>query len=79
MPDPAVADCVVPAGWASAWFVSNLAFTAIFVLEMALKLVAYGGFYLYDVWNVFDGFIVFVSVLDIAIDPRAHTYTHVTA
>ncbi|XP_038675349.1 voltage-dependent T-type calcium channel subunit alpha-1H isoform X3 [Scyliorhinus canicula] len=52
--------------------VSNHIFTAIFVLEMALKVVALGFFsgenaYLQSSWNILDGILVFVSVIDIIV------------
>ncbi|XP_067912589.1 voltage-dependent T-type calcium channel subunit alpha-1H isoform X1 [Heterodontus francisci] len=52
--------------------VSNHIFTAIFVVEMALKVVALGFFsgenaYLQSSWNILDGILVFVSVIDIIV------------
>uniref|UniRef100_UPI00398E85C5 voltage-dependent T-type calcium channel subunit alpha-1H n=1 Tax=Pristiophorus japonicus TaxID=55135 RepID=UPI00398E85C5 len=52
--------------------VSNYIFTAIFVVEMALKVVAQGFFssenaYLQSSWNILDGILVFVSVIDIIV------------
>ncbi|XP_069760962.1 voltage-dependent T-type calcium channel subunit alpha-1H [Narcine bancroftii] len=52
--------------------VSNYIFTAIFVVEMALKVVALGFFsgesaYLQSSWNILDGILVFVSVIDIVV------------
>uniref|UniRef100_A0A4X1W1A4 Ion transport domain-containing protein n=1 Tax=Sus scrofa TaxID=9823 RepID=A0A4X1W1A4_PIG len=41
--------------------VSNYIFTAIFVGEMTLKIVSLGS------WNVLDGFLVFVSIIDIVV------------
>ena len=45
-------------------------FTTIFVVEMVLKLIAYGAFtapdgYFLDGWNILDGFIVFTSVISL--------------
>eukprot|EP00095_Tigriopus_kingsejongensis_P007143 maker-scaffold300_size216557-snap-gene-0.14 protein:Tk07143 transcript:maker-scaffold300_size216557-snap-gene-0.14-mRNA-1 annotation:"voltage-dependent t-type calcium channel subunit alpha-1g" len=46
--------------------VSNLAFSAIFAVEMALKLGAYGLFrYISDGFNVFDGVIVIFSSMEL--------------
>uniref|UniRef100_A0A8C4SBJ3 Voltage-dependent T-type calcium channel subunit alpha-1H n=1 Tax=Erpetoichthys calabaricus TaxID=27687 RepID=A0A8C4SBJ3_ERPCA len=50
--------------------VSNYIFTAIFVAEMTVKVVALGFFsgentYLQSSWNILDGVLVFVSVIDI--------------
>ncbi|XP_022452250.1 voltage-dependent T-type calcium channel subunit alpha-1I isoform X6 [Delphinapterus leucas] len=52
--------------------VSNYIFTAIFVGEMTLKVVSLGLYfgeqaYLHSSWNVLDGFLVFVSVIDIVV------------
>eukprot|EP00755_Sulcionema_specki_P002765 Sspe_Gene.27001::Locus_11437_Transcript_3_5_Confidence_0.286_Length_6396::g.27001::m.27001 len=56
--------------------IGNILFTAIFVVEMCLKLIAFGLFfgkevpdppYLRDWWNVVDGSIVIVSVLSLAL------------
>ncbi|XP_077173314.1 voltage-dependent T-type calcium channel subunit alpha-1H isoform X2 [Paroedura picta] len=52
--------------------VSNYIFTAIFVVEMMVKVVALGFFsgkhtYLQSSWNVLDGILVFVSVIDIIV------------
>ncbi|XP_056389771.1 voltage-dependent T-type calcium channel subunit alpha-1H isoform X4 [Hyla sarda] len=52
--------------------VSNHIFTAIFVVEMTIKLVALGFFsgehaYLQSSWNVLDGVLVFVSIIDIIV------------
>uniref|UniRef100_A0A914L220 Ion transport domain-containing protein n=1 Tax=Meloidogyne incognita TaxID=6306 RepID=A0A914L220_MELIC len=45
---------------------SNLFFTALFALEMLLKIVAYGLFgYIQDGFNLFDGGIVALSVLEL--------------
>ncbi|XP_064816649.1 voltage-dependent T-type calcium channel subunit alpha-1I-like, partial [Oncorhynchus masou masou] len=50
--------------------ISNYVFTAIFVAEMTLKVVSMGLYigeqaYLKSSWNVLDGFLVFVSLIDI--------------
>ncbi|XP_043349599.1 voltage-dependent T-type calcium channel subunit alpha-1H isoform X4 [Dermochelys coriacea] len=52
--------------------VSNYIFTAIFVVEMMVKVVALGFFsgentYLQSSWNVLDGILVFVSIIDIIV------------
>uniref|UniRef100_A0A8C9MZ92 Calcium voltage-gated channel subunit alpha1 H n=1 Tax=Serinus canaria TaxID=9135 RepID=A0A8C9MZ92_SERCA len=52
--------------------VSNYIFTAIFVVEMMVKVVALGFFsgentYLQSSWNVLDGVLVFVSIIDIIV------------
>uniref|UniRef100_H3D515 Calcium voltage-gated channel subunit alpha1 I n=1 Tax=Tetraodon nigroviridis TaxID=99883 RepID=H3D515_TETNG len=52
--------------------VSNYIFTAIFVGEMTLKVVSMGLYmgqqaYLRSSWNVLDGFLVFVSLVDIVV------------
>ncbi|XP_041033556.1 voltage-dependent T-type calcium channel subunit alpha-1I [Carcharodon carcharias] len=52
--------------------VSNYFFTAIFVAEMTLKVVSLGFYigdqaYLRSSWNILDGFLVFVSLIDIVV------------
>uniref|UniRef100_A0AAY4DSJ6 Ion transport domain-containing protein n=1 Tax=Denticeps clupeoides TaxID=299321 RepID=A0AAY4DSJ6_9TELE len=52
--------------------ISNYIFTAIFVGEMTLKVVSMGLYlgeqaYLRSSWNVLDGFLVFVSLIDIVV------------
>ncbi|XP_048351510.1 voltage-dependent T-type calcium channel subunit alpha-1H isoform X1 [Sphaerodactylus townsendi] len=52
--------------------VSNYIFTAIFVVEMMVKVIALGFFsgkhtYLQSSWNVLDGMLVFVSIIDIIV------------
>ncbi|XP_038618740.1 LOW QUALITY PROTEIN: voltage-dependent T-type calcium channel subunit alpha-1H-like [Tachyglossus aculeatus] len=52
--------------------VSNYIFTAIFVVEMMVKVTALGFFsgddaYLQSGWNVLDGLLVFVSITDIVV------------
>ncbi|XP_076122841.1 voltage-dependent T-type calcium channel subunit alpha-1H [Alosa pseudoharengus] len=56
------------------WFlsVSNYVFTVIFIAEMTVKVVALGFYsgkdtYLQSTWNVLDGILVFVSILDILV------------
>ncbi|XP_062308689.1 voltage-dependent T-type calcium channel subunit alpha-1I, partial [Osmerus eperlanus] len=51
---------------------SNYIFTAIFVGEMTLKVVSMGLYigeqaYLRSSWNILDGFLVFVSLIDIVV------------
>ncbi|CAE7545784.1 Cacna1h [Symbiodinium microadriaticum] len=50
-------------------------FAVIFALEMVIKLIAYGLFwcehgYLKDGWNVLDGVVVIITVLDILMEGR---------
>ncbi|KAM4721174.1 voltage-dependent T-type calcium channel subunit alpha-1I [Rhinophrynus dorsalis] len=52
--------------------ISNYIFTAIFVAEMTLKVVSLGLYfgdqaYLRSSWNILDGFLVFVSLIDIVV------------
>ncbi|KAM9843980.1 voltage-dependent T-type calcium channel subunit alpha-1I-like [Aulostomus maculatus] len=52
--------------------ISNYIFTAIFVGEMTLKVVSMGLYmgeqaYLKSSWNILDGFLVFVSLIDIVV------------
>ncbi|XP_056135687.1 voltage-dependent T-type calcium channel subunit alpha-1I-like [Lampris incognitus] len=52
--------------------ISNYIFTAIFVAEMTLKVVSMGLYlgekaYLRSSWNILDGFLVFVSLIDIVV------------
>jgi voltage-dependent calcium channel L type alpha-1D len=46
---------------------SNYFFTAIFTIEMILKMQAYSWRYFETAWNKFDFFIVMASLLDIII------------
>ena len=43
----------------------NYAFTAIFVIEAALKLIAFGASYFKMGWNIFDICVVIASLFDI--------------
>ena len=54
---------------------TNYIFTAIFVMEAILKLIAYGFSYFQTMWNKFDFFIVITSIIDIlmSLDPNAST------
>uniref|UniRef100_A0A8D3BI16 Calcium voltage-gated channel subunit alpha1 Ib n=1 Tax=Scophthalmus maximus TaxID=52904 RepID=A0A8D3BI16_SCOMX len=52
--------------------ISNYIFTAIFVTEMTVKVVSMGLYlgekaYLRSSWNILDGFLVFVSLIDIVV------------
>ncbi|KAK5873367.1 hypothetical protein PBY51_018415 [Eleginops maclovinus] len=52
--------------------ISNYVFTAIFVTEMTVKVVSMGLYlgekaYLRSSWNILDGFLVFVSLIDIVV------------
>uniref|UniRef100_A0A1A8CTJ1 Calcium channel, voltage-dependent, T type, alpha 1I subunit n=1 Tax=Nothobranchius kadleci TaxID=1051664 RepID=A0A1A8CTJ1_NOTKA len=52
--------------------ISNYIFTAIFVAEMTVKEVSMGLYlgeraYLWSSWNILDGFLVFVSLIDIVV------------
>ncbi|KAJ8263901.1 hypothetical protein GJAV_G00142880 [Gymnothorax javanicus] len=52
--------------------ISNYIFTTIFVAEMTLKVVSMGLYwgdkaYLRSSWNILDGFLVFVSLIDIVV------------
>lgn len=44
---------------------SNFIFTAIFIIEASLKLVAFGKTYFKNPWNKFDFFVVVSSILDL--------------
>ena len=47
----------------------NLVFTAIFILEMVLKLLALGfKGYWFNGWNRFDAFVVLASIVDLLMD-----------
>lgn len=49
--------------------IGNMVFTFVFFLEMVLKLIASGGrAYLKSRWNIFDGFIVLVSIVDLILE-----------
>ena len=43
----------------------NTAFSYIFIIELALKIIVFGRAYFLSGWNVFDFFVVSASVLDI--------------
>ena len=46
----------------------NYVFTGIFVLEVAVKLIAYSSRYFRDSWNIFDFFIVVTSLVFITLN-----------
>ena len=46
---------------------TNIAFTAIFSLEIILRLVAYGTQFFYEYWNWFDLMIVLASLVELAL------------
>jgi hypothetical protein len=52
---------------------TNYIFTAIFICEAVLKLIAYGFSYFKTMWNKFDFFIVITSIIDIlmSLDPNS--------
>lgn len=44
-------------------------FTFVFYLEMVLKLIAFGPRgYVKSRWNIFDGFIVIISIVDLILE-----------
>lgn len=50
---------------------TNYVFTVIFTVEMLMKVIASGlicgtGTYLHTGWNVMDGFLVIISIIDLA-------------
>uniref|UniRef100_A0A096M832 Voltage-dependent T-type calcium channel subunit alpha n=1 Tax=Poecilia formosa TaxID=48698 RepID=A0A096M832_POEFO len=61
---------------------SNYIFTAIFVAEMTVKIVALGFFfgdkaYLRSSWNILDGMLVMISVIDILVSLISNTGTKI--
>lgn len=46
----------------------NYIFTLVFLVEAALKIIAYGWAYFGTTWNKFDFFVVCASLLDIVMD-----------
>ena len=56
-----------PQSWEGLLEVSNYVFTAIFFVEMVLKLFAYQKAYFYTNWNRFDFFVVISSLIDIGL------------
>ncbi|XP_037836555.1 voltage-dependent T-type calcium channel subunit alpha-1G isoform X4 [Kryptolebias marmoratus] len=62
--------------------VSNYIFTAIFVAEMTVKIVALGWFfgdkaYLRSSWNILDGMLVMISVIDILVSLISNSGTKI--
>lgn len=49
------------------WFLgfTNYIFTAVFIVEATLKLIAFGKSYFENSWNKFDFFVVCSSILDL--------------
>ncbi|KAJ8001628.1 hypothetical protein DPEC_G00171450 [Dallia pectoralis] len=64
---------IVPDSWERLVLnISNYGFTVIFVAEMSIKVVSQGLYlgekaYLKSSWNILDGFLVFISLLDIMV------------
>jgi hypothetical protein len=57
-----------PASWFDIQDWINIALTAAFTLEMFIRVVGYGWWlYLHNPWDLFDGFIVAISWIDIII------------
>jgi hypothetical protein len=46
---------------------TNFGFTAVFIVEAALKIIAFGGSYLKNSWNKFDFFVVISSIFDVVL------------
>jgi hypothetical protein len=55
-------------GWTKAQFALNTTFTAIFALEAALKITAWGLYYFRDLWNDVDFAIVIGSLVELIIE-----------
>ena len=47
---------------------SNYVFSAIFLIEAILKLIAFGNTYFNNSWNKFDFFVVIASLFDLALE-----------
>jgi hypothetical protein len=60
--------CVAPPAWAALWSASNYVFSVFYLVEMILKMIAYGRHYFSDGWNVFDFLLVLGSVVDVALE-----------
>ena len=57
------------AGYEKGLTYANLVFTAIFILEAALKMLGLGiTGYWFNGWNRFDFFVVLTSILDLLMD-----------
>ena len=48
--------------------ITNYIFTAIFIMEATLKLIAYGRSYFKNSWNKFDFFVVVASIFDVMME-----------
>lgn len=46
----------------------NYVFTVIFICEAIVKIIAMGTLYFSDMWNIFDFFVVIVSISTILLD-----------
>lgn len=46
----------------------GIIFTVIFIIEMVLKLIAFGGSYFNYGWNNFDFFVVCAAIFDIILN-----------
>lgn len=60
--------CVLPDWSQNLQTYANYVFTAIYLVEMFLKLVAYGRAYFYYAWNLFDFALVLSSLVDVGLD-----------
>ena len=58
----------MPSYWSKTLDYSNYVFSAIFLVECALKLFVYGKSYFYTTWNKFDFFVVCSSIIDLLLD-----------
>ena len=47
---------------------SNYIFASIFIVEAALKFIAYGSSYFESGWNKFDFFVVAASIFDVILE-----------
>ena len=47
---------------------ANYIFSAVFIVEATLKLIAFGSSYFENGWNKFDFFVVTASILDISVE-----------
>ena len=46
---------------------TNMLFTTVFIVEAALKMIAFGWRYFDTSWNKFDFFVVIASIMDITL------------
>jgi hypothetical protein len=58
----------MPEGFKNALDIANYFFSAVFLLEAILKLVAFGWTYFDTPFNKFDFFVVSSSILDVLLD-----------